>query len=209
VNAAEVIVERRLLAVIRAGSAEAAAESAQAALAGGVTVLEVAYTTPDAASAIRRLTAETAVLVEPPLLGAGTVLDERQAEEAVAAGARFLVSPGLVPSVIACARRLGVAVLPGAATVTEVLTALDAGADLVKIFPADVLGAGFLKAVRTVLPQARLVPTGGITADSAGGWLAAGATAVGVGGWLTDGDAAQVRARAGELVRAVAAHARA
>ena len=147
--AAAVIAERRLLAVIRASSAAAAVETARSALAGGVTVLEVAYTTPDAAAAIRQLAAETAVLVEPPLLGAGTVLDERQAAEAVAAGARFLVSPAVVPAVIACARRLGAAALPGADTVTEVLAALEAGADLVKLFPAEVLGLKFLKAVRT------------------------------------------------------------
>ena len=207
--AAALIAQRRLLAVIRASSAAAAVETARSALAGGVTVLEVAYTTPDAAAAIRQLAAETAVLVEPPLLGAGTVLDERQAAEAVAAGARFLVSPAVVPAVIACARRLGAAALPGAATVTEVLAAMEAGADLVKLFPAEVLGLKFLKAVRTVLPEAGLIPTGGITAANAGEWLEAGAVAVGVGGWLTDGDPAQVRGRAAELVRAVAAAARA
>jgi 2-dehydro-3-deoxyphosphogluconate aldolase/(4S)-4-hydroxy-2-oxoglutarate aldolase len=206
---AAVIAERRLLAVIRAGSAAAAVETARAALAGGVTVLEVAYTTPDAAVAIRTLATETSVLMEPPLLGAGTVLNERQAAEAVAAGARFLVSPGVVPEVIACARRLGAAALPGAATVTEVLAALEAGADLVKLFPAEVLGLKFLKAVRTVLPAAGLVPTGGISAASAGEWLEAGAVAVGGGGGHTAGDPALVRRRAGELVRAVAAAAHA
>lgn len=173
--------------------------AASAALAGGVTVLEVAYTTPDAGAAIRELAART-----PALLGAGTVLTAAQAEEAVAAGARFLVSPGLVPEVMDCARELGVTVLPGAATVTEILTALRAGAELVKVFPAEVLGAGFLNAVRTVLPQARLVPTGGVTAANAAEWLAAGAAAVGVGGWLTAGDPAQVEGRARELVEAVA-----
>jgi 2-dehydro-3-deoxyphosphogluconate aldolase / (4S)-4-hydroxy-2-oxoglutarate aldolase len=196
VDAANLIVERRLLAVIRASSAAAAVETARSALAGGVTVLEVAYTTPDATEAIRQLT-------DAPLLGAGTVLTAGQAAEAVAAGARFLVSPGVVPEVIAFARRHGVAVLPGAATVTEILTALEAGADLVKLFPAEVLGLKFLKAVRQVLPQARLVPTGGITADNAGEWLAAGAAAVGVGGWLTDGSPEQVRERAGRLVDVV------
>ena len=185
--AAAVIAERRLLAVIRASSAAAAVETARSALAGGVTVLEVAYTTPDAAAAIRQLAAETAVLVEPPLLGAGTVLDERQAAEAVAAGARFLVSPAVVPAVIACARRLGAAALPGAATVTEVLAALEAGADLVKLFPAEVLGLKFLKAVRTVLPEAGLIPTGGITAANAGAYLKAGAAAVAMGSSLFPG----------------------
>ena len=172
---------------------------------GGVTVLEVAFTTPDAASAIRQLSEEAAGLAEAPLLGAGTVLNAGQAAAAVAAGARFLVSPGLVPEVLACARDLRVAALPGAATVTEILRALEAGADLVKIFPAEVLGVEFLKAVRTVLPEAPLVPTGGVSAANAGEWLAAGAVAVGVGGWLTGGTPAQVRQRARELVRAVAA----
>ncbi len=207
--AAALIAERRLLAVIRAGSAAEAVEIARAALAGGVTVLEVAYSTPDAATAIRQLADETAVLMEPPMLGAGTVLTEGQAAEAVAAGARFLVSPGVVPEVIACARRLGAAALPGAATVTEVLAALAAGADLVKLFPAEVLGLKFLKALRTVLPDADLVPTGGISTAHAGEWLEGGAVAVGVGGWRTEGDPAQVRRRAAELVRAVAAAAHA
>lgn len=185
--------------MIRSSSAAAAVAAASAALAGGVTVLEVAYTTPDAGAAIRELAAG-----KPALLGAGTVLSAAQAEEAVAAGARFLVSPGLVPEVMDRARELAVTVLPGAATVTEILVALRAGAELVKVFPAEVLGVGFLKAVRTVLPEARLVPTGGVTAANAGEWLAAGAAAVGVGGWLTAGDPAQVERRARELVAAVA-----
>uniref|UniRef100_UPI002231C717 bifunctional 4-hydroxy-2-oxoglutarate aldolase/2-dehydro-3-deoxy-phosphogluconate aldolase n=1 Tax=Caldinitratiruptor microaerophilus TaxID=671077 RepID=UPI002231C717 len=195
--------EERVVAIVRAGSAEAALRAARAILEGGIRVLEVALTTPGGLEAIRALAGET----DGALVGAGTVLDAETAVAAVRAGARFLVSPGLFPEVVRAGHRHGVPVLPGAATPTEIAAALEAGADLVKVFPASALGPGFVRAVREALPQAPLVPTGGVGADNAAEWLRAGAAALGVGGALTRGDPAGIAARARELVAAVRAAA--
>lgn len=198
------IVQQRIITIVRAGSAAAALAQSRAILAGGVRVLEVALTTPGGLEAIQTLAAEAAAAKdEGALIGAGTVLDEATARAAILAGARFLVCPGLFPSVIQTAHRYGVPVLPGAATVTEIVSALEAGADLVKIFPAETLGPRFIQGVRAAIPQAPLVPTGGVSAANAGEWLSAGAVAVGVGGSLTRGTAGEITDRVRELVAAV------
>lgn len=169
---------------------------AMAIAAGGIRIIEIAFTTPKAASAIERLADHEDGL----LIGAGTILDESSAAAAIAAGARFLVSPGLFPDVIQTGNRNGVPTLPGVSTVTEAVAALEAGADMLKLFPASVLGTGFLSAVRPVLPHVAFVPTGGINVTNAGDWLDAGAVAVGVGGALTAGTPADVTERARSLV---------
>ena len=120
------------------------------------------------------------------LMGAGTVLDAVTAREAILAGAQFLVTPTVAPDVIEMAHRYGIPVIPGAMTPTEILACWEAGADMVKVFPASVLGSGYIKAVRGPLPQIPLVPTGGITADNAGDFIKAGAALVCAGGWLVD-----------------------
>ncbi len=137
------------------------------------------------------------------LVGAGTVLDAPTGRAAILAGARFLVSPAVIPEVIVTGHRYGVPVLPGAQTPIEIQRALEAGSDMVKVFPASQLGPGFISAVRAALPQAPLVPTGGITAGHAASWLTAGAVAVGVGGSLTSGGPAQASERAAELLAAL------
>jgi 2-dehydro-3-deoxyphosphogluconate aldolase/(4S)-4-hydroxy-2-oxoglutarate aldolase len=151
--------------------------------AGGVRALEVTMTVPGAVELIRglapRLSAEF-------LLGAGTVLDAETAERVVAAGARFVVSPVLRPEVIAAGHRHEIPVLPGCFSPTEILTAWEAGADVVKVFPATALGPVFFKDVRGPLPRIKLMPTGGVTIDNAGDWIRAGAVAVGVGTALLD-----------------------
>jgi len=114
------------------------------------------------------------------------VLDATTARQAILAGAKFLVTPTVELDVIETARRYGVVIIPGAMTPTEILTAWEAGADMVKVFPASVLGPSYLKAVRGPLPQIPLVPTGGITADNAGEFIRAGAAMVCAGGWLVD-----------------------
>jgi 2-dehydro-3-deoxyphosphogluconate aldolase/(4S)-4-hydroxy-2-oxoglutarate aldolase len=171
-----------------------------AAIEAGLDVLEVSLTSPDALSAIERLSSQFPAAT----IGAGTVLDGSSARLAVLAGARFLVAPALVPEVIRTGHRYGAAVIPGAATASEIESALSAGADLIKLFPAGHFGPSYLRAVRASLPQAAIVPTGGIDATNASEWFAAGAIAVGVGsGFTKDADVAAERAAL--LVEALAA----
>jgi len=192
------IAEAKVVGIIRTGDAEEAVRAARAVAAGGIEVLEVALTTRDGLEAIKELRDDGV------LLGAGTVLDAATARLACLAGARFLVTPAVLPEVIEAGHAYGVPVLPGAATPTEILTALRAGADLVKVFPAAQLGPAFVRAVRAALPQAPLVPTGGVDAGNAAEWLAAGAVAVGCGGALTRGSAEDMTRAAAALRDAVA-----
>jgi 2-dehydro-3-deoxyphosphogluconate aldolase/(4S)-4-hydroxy-2-oxoglutarate aldolase len=138
------------------------------------------------------------------IVGAGTVLDAETARQVILAGARFVVSPVLRPAVIELAHRYHIAAMPGCFTPTEILTAWEAGADVVKVFPATALGPGFFKDVRGPLPQVRLMPTGGVTRENAGEWIAAGAMAIGVGTALVDPKA--VSASRFDLVSANARH---
>jgi 2-dehydro-3-deoxyphosphogluconate aldolase/(4S)-4-hydroxy-2-oxoglutarate aldolase len=194
------IAEEKVLAVIRSDGAAEAVEVGRALADGGIRVLEVAFTTPRAPDAIAQLSLE---LGDRALVGAGTVLDESSAVAAIRAGARFLVSPNVALDVVRAGGRYGVPALPGAASTTEILTALEAGVDIVKLFPASVLGIDYLKAVLPVLPTVALVPTGGINAETAPRWLEAGAVCVGVGGSITRGDPSTISARAAQIVEAV------
>jgi 2-dehydro-3-deoxyphosphogluconate aldolase/(4S)-4-hydroxy-2-oxoglutarate aldolase len=187
--------------ILRAGSAADAVAAGRALVAGGLTVIEVAFTTPDAPAAI----AELRSACPAALVGAGTVLDAAAAFAAVRAGAQFLVSPLVSADVLQAGHRYGVAVLPGAATPTEINTAMELGADAVKLFPASSLGVGFLRSVAAAMPQVPFIPTGGIGAADARDWLAAGAVAVGIGGDLTRGDPAGIEERARTLTAALAA----
>lgn len=189
------IADARCIGIVRAGSAAEATAAGKALVAGGLTVVEVACTTPDAPAAISALRSECPDAV----VGAGTVLDAAAAFAAVSAGAQFLVSPVVTADVLRAGQRYGVAVLPGACTPTEINAAMELGADAVKLFPAGVLGIGFMRAVATAMPQVPFVPTGGVTAEDALQWLDAGAVAVGVGGALTRGDPADIHDRAQRL----------
>ena len=189
-----------LVAVIRASSAEQAAQIADACVDGGIEALEVTFTVPNATAAIAELSkrygsAKVAV-------GAGTVLDPETARAAILAGAQFVVSPGSDAATARLCRRYQVAYLPGAGTANEIIRALEDGADIVKVFPGEVLGPGFVKAVRGPLPQAPLMPTGGVSVETAEQWIRAGCVALGVGGELTKGgaDAATIAARAKQLL---------
>lgn len=172
-----------VVAVIRLQEAAALAAVVEALTAGGVRVVEVTLTVPGAVEAIRRLAPSL-----PPdvLVGAGTVTDADTARLAIVAGAQFVVSPVFRPEIIAACHQRDTAVIPGCFTPTEILSAWDAGADLVKLFPAAAVGPGFLADVRAPLPQVKLVPTGGIGPDNAGEWIRAGAVAVGAGSALVD-----------------------
>lgn len=170
-----------ILAVVRAPSTESAIRGAAALLEGGVTGLEITYSTPDAPAVIRALRAEYGDKI---YLGAGTVLTRVQAEDAFDAGAEFLVSPGTVAATVAAMKATGSLVMAGALTPTEVLTAVGLGADVVKIFPASLGGPSYFRALRGPLPDVPLMPTGGVTPGNIGDWFDSGAVAVGAGGDL-------------------------
>ncbi len=172
-----------IVAVIRAASGELLADVAEALLAGGVEVMEVTFTVPKAQQVLERVADRLSGKI---LLGAGTVLDPETARVALLSGAEFIVSPTVNLDVIELCRRYDKLVLPGALTPTEVLTAWQAGADIVKIFPSDITGPKYLKALAGPLPQVRMMPTGGVNLQTAADFLMAGAFALGVGGSLVD-----------------------
>jgi 2-dehydro-3-deoxyphosphogluconate aldolase/(4S)-4-hydroxy-2-oxoglutarate aldolase len=185
-----------LVPVLRADSEEEALAIAYALEAGGVTILEVTMTVPGAVDAIRRLASEAGDRI---LVGAGTVLDPETARVCMLAGAQFIVSPALNVRTIELCRRYDVAVFPGALTPTEIITAWEAGADAVKVFPCSAVGgAKYLKAIKAPLPQIELIPTGGVSLATAAEFLDAGAIALGVGGDLVDNKA--IRAGKPEVI---------
>lgn len=178
------IEEIGLLPVLRADSSEQAVAIADAIVAGGISVLEVTMTVPGAIEVIRTLAQQSKTGL---LIGAGSVLDPETARACMLAGAQFIVSPVLNLKTIALCRRYGVAVLPGALTPTEVLTAWEAGADVVKVFPCSAVGGPkYLKALHGPMPQLKLIPTGGVSLATAEEFLRAGAFALGVGSDLVD-----------------------
>ncbi|MFN2578189.1 MAG: bifunctional 4-hydroxy-2-oxoglutarate aldolase/2-dehydro-3-deoxy-phosphogluconate aldolase [Pyrinomonadaceae bacterium] len=173
-----------IIPVVRASSPAEAIEVVEAIKAGGLSVLEITMTVPGAVQVIETLSARYG---DEAIVGAGTVLDPETARACIGAGAQFIVSPALNRETIACVRELNVAVMPGALTPTEIVMAWNAGADLVKVFPAGALGGPtYIKSLKAPLPQIELVPTGGVTLANAPGFIAAGAAAVGVGADLVD-----------------------
>jgi 2-dehydro-3-deoxyphosphogluconate aldolase / (4S)-4-hydroxy-2-oxoglutarate aldolase len=178
--------EQGIVAVIRAATGERLVEVARALLAGGVEVMEVTFTVPQAVRVLEQVAAELGNRV---LLGAGTVLDPETARAALLAGARFVVAPNTNVEVIRLCRRYDALVMPGAFTPTEIVTAWENGADIVKIFPSDLGGPSYLKSVRAPLPQIRMMPTGGVNLETAADFLRAGACALGIGGSLVDSQA--------------------
>lgn len=172
-----------IVAVVRSPEGSVLVDVAQALLEGGVEVVEITFTVP---AAHRVLEAVRSALGEKILLGAGTVLDPETARIALLSGAEFIVAPTLNLKVIETCKRYGKPVIPGAYTPTEILTAWEAGADIVKVFPADVGGPAYLRAIRAPLPQIRLLPTGGVNLQTAAEFLRAGACALGVGASLVE-----------------------
>ena len=174
-----------VIAIMRADSPAQLLDAARAMAAGGVTVMEVTMTTPGALEVIRSVVAELGGRV---LMGAGTVLDDVTARLAILAGAEFVVTPVVRPDVIALCRRYGKPVIAGAYTPTEALAAHEAGADFIKLFPAETLGVRYIEAVRAPLPQLQIIPTGGVDADNCGQFIRAGCCAVAAGGSLAGKD---------------------
>ncbi len=191
---AQAIAEARFVAIVRSPDRALAHELVAALIEGGAEAVEVTMTTPGALSLLEEFRGQA-------LLGVGTVLSAGQVSEAASVGARFIVTPNLDADVIRHAQRHGLATLVGCATPTEVVNALSAGADMVKLFPAGNLGPDFLRAVHGPLPWAPLVPTGGVSVDNAREWLDAGAVALGIGGKLCEGTPPEVVERVRELRR--------
>jgi 2-dehydro-3-deoxyphosphogluconate aldolase/(4S)-4-hydroxy-2-oxoglutarate aldolase len=177
------IEEAGIVAVIRIKDPAKLQGVVDAISEGGITALEVTMTVPGAIELIAGLAPK---MPAGFLLGAGTVVDPGTALKVIDAGAQFIVSPVFRRDVIDACHSRDVAVTPGCFTPTEILDAWDAGADIVKVFPATALGPGYIKDVRAPLPHVKLMPTGGVTLDNAGEWITAGAVAVGVGSALTD-----------------------
>ena len=173
-----------LVAVIRAESPDQASRIAEACANGGVAALEITFTVPGASGVIEHLARNFTGQI---LLGAGTVLDPETARIAILAGAHFVVSPALSRETARLCNRYQVPYMPGAGTVGEIIEAMESGADIVKVFPGEILGPAFVKAVKGPLPQANLMPTGGVSLENVGEWIKAGAVALGVGGKLTAG----------------------
>nr|WP_202447731.1 bifunctional 4-hydroxy-2-oxoglutarate aldolase/2-dehydro-3-deoxy-phosphogluconate aldolase [Streptomyces sp. SID5468] len=188
---------QRVFAIIRTDSYDRAAATADALLSAGLTTLEISLTTPFALEAVTTLVRE---MGDEAVIGVGTVLDAASARMAVDAGARFLASPALDPQVIATGHRYGIPVFPGAGTATELVRALELGADAVRLHPAAAFGPEWIREVRDALPQAALLPAGGLTVDDAPEWIAAGAVACGLGTPLTEGDRETVAKRVADLL---------
>jgi 2-dehydro-3-deoxyphosphogluconate aldolase / (4S)-4-hydroxy-2-oxoglutarate aldolase len=181
---AEILERVGLIPVLRARNARQAHAVVQAMLAGGVTVVEVTMTVPGAVDLLRELKSEYGAKL---LLGSGTVTTAAQAEATIEAGAEFVVSPSFHPAVIAVTKAHGKLSIPGALTPTEVITAWEAGADYVKIFPCSAVGgATYLKSLLAPFPHLKLIPTGGVTHHTAISFLEAGARALGVGSDLVN-----------------------
>lgn len=180
----ETMKDNYIFAVIRGKTAEDGFEIAKASVAGGIKNLELTFSTPDAAKVITDLVEEYKN-DETVVVGAGTVMTLELAKEAHEAGAKFLVSPHYSAEIAEFAKEVDTFYMPGTGTVTEVVTAMSAGCEIIKVFPGGILGSGFIKDVHGPIPEAQLMPSGGVSLDNIAEWKANGAVAVGVGSALS------------------------
>lgn len=194
-----ILLSQRLIGIVRTPDASSARRAAEAMVRGGLQTLEITLTTPGATQVIHDLRADHPGL----LVGVGTVMDASAATTAILAGAQFVISPHLSADVVATAHRYGLPVVPGTGTVSEVVRALELGADAVKVFPASSLGPAWISDVRAAVPQAVLVPTGGVRLNDVLEWLRAGAAACGVGSALTAGEPDAAAERISLLMRQI------
>lgn len=197
-----------LVAVVRAESQEQAAKITEACIEGGVAAIEITFTVPGAADVIKSL-AQKYSASGKIIIGAGTVLDPETARTAILAGAQYVVSPYLNVDLVKLCNRYQVACMPGAMTIKEVVECMEAGADIVKIFPGEVFGPKIIKAIRGPIPYAPMMPTGGVSLENVEEWIKAGAVAVGVGGSLIagakKGDYASITATAKQFIEKIQA----
>ncbi len=194
-----------VVAVVRAENGEKAKRIADACMEGGVPAIELTFTVPFAHKVIEELAKEYSD--GSMILGAGTVMDSETARIAILSGAQYIVSPYFDPETVRLCNRYRVPAMPGAMTIKEVVSAMEAGADVVKVFPGEAFGPKILKAIKGPVPQAKLMPTGGVDVNNVGEWIKAGACAIGAGGALTGGaktgDYAAITATAKEFVKKV------
>ncbi|XID93954.1 bifunctional 2-keto-4-hydroxyglutarate aldolase/2-keto-3-deoxy-6-phosphogluconate aldolase [Paenibacillaceae bacterium WGS1546] len=203
------IVDNGVVAVLRGKDANEVVEMAEQAIAGGIKVIEVTMTVPKALTAIEKLAAKYSSTAGDPdkfaVIGVGTVLDPETARAAILSGAEFVVGPALNPATVALCNRYCVPIMPGVMTIKEIQEALELGVDIVKLFPSTT--PSMIKAIKGPLPQANIMPTGGVTLDNVGDWIAAGAVAVGIGSDLTTeavkkGDPSLIAQRASQYAQA-------
>ena len=191
-----------IVAVVRAENSEKARQIALAGMDGGIDAIEITFTVPGAHKVIESLTAEFG---DSLLVGAGTVLDSETARIAILAGAKYIVSPGFDADTARLCNRYQIPYMAGCMTITEMIRAMEAGVDLIKVFPGSAFGPSFVKAVLGPLPQAVLMPTGGVSLDNVDEWIKNGCIAVGVGGNLTKGTSQEITQAAREYVEKIAA----
>ena len=178
------ILDSGVVAVIRAENGEEAVKVSRACIEGGIRSIEVTYTVPGTSKVIETLKAEFGDTLE---IGAGTVLDSETARNAILSGATYIVSPGFDENTAKLCNRYCIPYMAGCLTITEMITAMEAGVDIVKLFPGSAFGADFIKAVNGPLPQVNIMPTGGVSLDNVKDWINKGAVAVGIGSDLTKG----------------------
>jgi 2-dehydro-3-deoxyphosphogluconate aldolase/(4S)-4-hydroxy-2-oxoglutarate aldolase len=211
INRIRQIVQEGVVAVLRGDSPEEVERMAEQAIAGGIKVIEITMTVPFALRAIERLAAKYSG--DAPggtnyaIIGAGTVLDPETARAAILSGAEFVVGPSLNPQTVSLCNRYRVPVMPGVMTIQEIQTALELGVDIVKLFPGNLFSPSVIKAIKGPLPQANIMPTGGVTLANLGEWVKAGAVAVGIGSDLTgeavkSGDYGRIALKAAQYVEA-------
>lgn len=179
----QALLDGQIVAIVRSPSSAELVHVAEALLAGGIRSIEVTFTVPNAVGVLQAIAQQ---LGDKIVLGAGTVLDAETARLAILAGAQFIVAPNTNRGVIRLCRRYGKVVIPGAFTPTEIVQAWELGADIVKVFPAEVGGPAYIRAVRAPLPQIRLMPTGGVNLQTAADFLRAGACCLGIGAQLVE-----------------------
>jgi 2-dehydro-3-deoxyphosphogluconate aldolase/(4S)-4-hydroxy-2-oxoglutarate aldolase len=196
-----------LVAVVRAKDADDAMRISGACIEGGCAGIELTFTTPGVLPIIEKLAKEYEG--SDFVIGAGTVLDPETARMAILSGAQYVVSPALNADTVRLCNRYRVACMPGAMSIAEVIAGMEAGADIIKVFPGELFGPKILKSIHGPLPQAELMPTGGVSVDNVAEWIKAGAVAVGAGGSLTagakTGDYASITATAREFVEKIRA----
>ncbi len=199
------IIALGIVAVVRAENSDMAHKIAESCIKGGIPAIEVTFTVPNALAVIADLSAS--YKESELLIGAGTVLDSVTAKAAIFAGAKYIVSPGFDLETMKLCNKLDVPYLPGCLTLTEMITATKAGAEIIKLFPGSAFGPGYVKAVKGPLPHIKIMPTGGVGLENVKEWFKNGVVAVGVGGELTapakQGDYAAVEERARAFVKAI------
>ena len=187
-----------VVAVVRGDSIKEAVNISKACIAGGITAIEVTYTNPMATEIIKELSKEDNIV-----LGAGTVLDSETARIAIMAGAGYIVSPGFDLETAKLCNRYQVAYMPGCMTISEMIKAMESGADIIKLFPGNAYGPSFIKSIKAPLPQINIMPTGGVSLENVDQWIKNGVIAVGVGGQLTNGTPEEIIKTAGKFIEKV------